>query len=160
MPGVALEVGVTLLDGRVFAYGNSSQTAAIYDPTANSWTTAATPLVQSWDAAVVLLTNGTVLVTGGTYADGTVSDANVYDPVLNQWFAVSPMSLFRRWHCSTVLNDGTVLQSGGGTTLTEVFNPANSLHPPYSYALNGGAGWIVAIIGWHRERHGGFCGTL
>jgi|AutmiccommuBRH23_1029490.scaffolds.fasta_scaffold00301_62 N-acetylneuraminic acid mutarotase len=64
--------------------------------------------------AVVLLTNGKVLVTGGTQGGDTfLNSAAIYDPFRGNWSNISSMNYSRSGHTATLLPDGRVLVSGG-----------------------------------------------
>ncbi|WP_420993120.1 kelch repeat-containing protein [Cupriavidus sp. 30B13] len=66
----------TLADGRVLLAGGSDlDTAEIYNPDANAWTTAASMSVARRAAAATLLTDGSVLVVGGFSSGGSELDA-------------------------------------------------------------------------------------
>jgi hypothetical protein len=81
-----------------------------------------------------LLTDGTVLVTGGSSSDP--ASAEVFDPVTRTSIAVGRMSTSRSCQTATLLDNGSVLIVGGfdkyGTTLgtAEIFTPANGSFSP------------------------------
>ena len=69
-------------------------------------------------AAATLLTDGTVLVTGGFHAPdpntiAVLDTAELFDPRTNQFTAVGPMTSPRAFHQATRLQDGRVLITGG-----------------------------------------------
>jgi hypothetical protein len=75
-----------------------------------------------------LLSNGTVLITGGlTYSTttpptiSTLASAELYDPTTSAFAATGNMTASRSAHTATLLNNGQVLISGGaGTTGSEL----------------------------------------
>lgn len=73
--------------------------------------------------AMIGLSDGKVLVTGGASYDGveyTVSNqAWVLDPSTNTWTDVGPMHLARAQHAMTLLPDGRVLVVGGVTAQSD-----------------------------------------
>src|SRR4051812_25626514 len=78
-----------------------------------------------------LLTNGKVLVAGGTpFAQATVSE--LYDPEAQVWTISGALNAGREFHTATLLPDGTVAVVGGQTanrllTSTEIYNAKTGL---------------------------------
>jgi hypothetical protein len=74
----------------------------------------------------VVLSNGRVLIAGGTTADGTATRATaLFDPTGNSWSAGPPLTTARRLHTTTLLGDGRVLVAGGlGADKAELYDPA------------------------------------
>jgi galactose oxidase-like protein len=68
--------------------------------------------------ATTLLSDGTVLITGGVDHSGTVqSSAEIYDPATGITTVLSnTMNMPRDGHTATLLSDGSVLIAGGNTT--------------------------------------------
>ena len=87
--------------------------------------TAATMSTPRASAAMSLLTDGTVLITGGyTDLSGMPSAlADEYDPETGRVQAVGPMQHSRARHTSTVLRNGLVLIVGGGDASAELYDP-------------------------------------
>ena len=68
------------------------------------------------DHSAALLTNGQVLVMGGTTVDFdgvTVTSAELYNPATGAWTATGSMLQSRERHTATVLQNGQVLVAGG-----------------------------------------------
>jgi hypothetical protein len=68
------------------------------------------------DHATVLLSNGKVLVIGGTTVDFngvTVASAELYDPVAGTWTTTGNMLQGRERFTATLLRTGKVLVAGG-----------------------------------------------
>lgn len=141
---------VTLLNsGLVLVSGGStcqtptcpSNTAELYNPTSNGFQyTSGNMNVPRVNHAAVLLTNGQVLLAGGTnqcYGPSScLSDATteVYDPTAGTFSLTQGLAAARSGHTGTLVPDGSVLLAGGiagGTTLSSVefYQPA-SLTPP------------------------------
>lgn len=82
--------------------------AEVYDPLANRWSTIASMAEARDEYTATLLSNGRLLVVGGTGQ----SQAEVYDPARNFWsFASATMN--RYLHTATRLPDGRILVVGG-----------------------------------------------
>jgi len=90
--------------------------ADLYDPTTKKWSATGPMTISREDHSAVLLTNGQVLVTGGTTVDFngvTVASAELYNPATGKWTATGSMLESRERHTSTVLQNGQVLVAGG-----------------------------------------------
>lgn len=76
------------------------------------------------DRAATLLSDGRVLVSGGSTAGNPVTSAEIYTPSTNTWAPAAPMSSPRSRHSSTLLPDGRVLVVGGLLVDTvEIYDP-------------------------------------
>ena len=96
-------IAVRLADGRVLVAGgyirssptsvNSAEISAeIYDPDFGTWNAAGVSRVPRVGQAAILLTDGRVLVTGGTSTRREFLDtAELYDPATNVWSAAGRM---------------------------------------------------------------------
>jgi N-acetylneuraminic acid mutarotase len=114
------------MDGRVLVAG--SATAEIYDPLANSWLPTNSMTVSRSFHAAALLSDGRVLVAGGTTDFFTaLAGAEIYDPTTNTWSAAASMNQPRESLTATLLQDGRVLITGGwdGASLSsaEIYDP-------------------------------------
>jgi N-acetylneuraminic acid mutarotase len=113
----ALPTGKVLVAGGFGALGSAEpsvvSSAEIYDPSARTWSSAASMLTARGTHTATLLSSGKVLVAGGCGCVAPVSNAEVYDPVLGIWIATSSMSTDRWNYIATLLLDGTVLVAGG-----------------------------------------------
>jgi hypothetical protein len=88
------------------------------------------------ERAATLLASGKVLVAGGFDIVAGVltplASAELYDPVLvtnttvtgQDFTATAPLAFARNGHTATRLADGRVVVAGGGTTQTEIYDPA------------------------------------
>jgi len=138
--------GATLLNsGLVLVSGGSTcqtptcptNTAELYDPTANGFQyTSGSMNVSRVNHTAALLTNGQVLLAGGTnqcygpsycISDGTTE---VYDPTAGTFTLTQGLAAARSGHTGTLVPDGNVLLAGGiagGITLSSVefYQPAS-----------------------------------
>ena len=112
--GVIANTANMLADGRVLV---SSQECYAERPSANLYDSAAGVFTPTGSLAYpgcmstgILLSNGTVLITGG-YFVGPL--AQLYDPASGTFSRTGDMTTDRHDHVATLLNDGTVLISGG-----------------------------------------------
>jgi N-acetylneuraminic acid mutarotase len=61
-----------------------------------------------------VLSDGKVLVTGGTYNTATgLNSAEIYDPSTGTWTTTGNMTYGRYCHTASVLSNGEVLVAGG-----------------------------------------------
>ena len=136
----------TLADGTVLVTGGRWQDelagggyavryCRLYDPVANSWTTASNLPRTIFNHAQSTLADGTVLTTGGNYIDGStasVSEVKSYDPSTNAWTAKANVPTTNRsQHAQSTLDDGTVLVTAGFLNTTQTnnvqsYNPATN----------------------------------
>jgi len=92
------------------------QSAEIYDPVSGIWwRTGSMPAGSRYDHVSTLLSDGRVLVSGGsTYSYNPVlASAEIYNPVNGTWSLTAAMSTPRWGLTATLLPDGRVLVSGG-----------------------------------------------
>jgi hypothetical protein len=135
-----------LPDGRVLLVGGQGgpgggtplASAEIYDPGTGTFSPAgptamATPRYYHTATA---LPDGTVLVTGGRFANGgaAVSDgAEVFVPATGTFLPAGTMNVARYWHTATLLKSGLVLitggygSAGGAVSSAELYDPASGL---------------------------------
>jgi N-acetylneuraminic acid mutarotase len=93
--------------------------AEIYDPDAKTWSTTGAMHVARWGHSAVLLSDGSVLVAGGTavrsgQSVAALRSAERYNPDTGVWTEVAPMTDARTGHPAVVLGDDQVLVVGGG----------------------------------------------
>jgi serpin B len=138
---------VTLPDGRVLVAGGLTSaepaegvfgaysSTKLYDPATARWSAAGLLGVARTEPAGALLTDGTVLVAGGTYVDtaGTrvLASAEVFDPETGTWSRTGDLRTARTGARAVTLADGRVLLIGGdsldglGTVPSpEIYDPA------------------------------------
>jgi N-acetylneuraminic acid mutarotase len=144
--GMLLDDGTVLVTGGALGEGDPSNliddrslgSAELYDPGAGAWT--AVPEMEAnraWHRAI-LLSNGKVLVVGGTNPDDTpqvgLDAAEIYDPVTKTWSPAGRMDLARYFFAAAHLPNGQVLVAGGvvetGSTLPSVISNTAELFSP------------------------------
>lgn len=121
---VLIAGGATTINGAV------TNSAELFDPTLNAFTSVASAMSDSRELdAAVLLNNGTVLIAGGidNFAAVTVS-ADLFDPATSTFSAVQS-SLFtgRFGLTATILNNGKALIAGGGPTEADLYTQRTGL---------------------------------
>jgi hypothetical protein len=72
--------GALLSDGRFFIAGGRTDTAEVYSPNTGTWELLSSMAMSRSFHTVTLLTNGTILVTGGENANGLIATAEIYTP--------------------------------------------------------------------------------
>ncbi|MCC6661957.1 MAG: DUF1929 domain-containing protein [Phycisphaerales bacterium] len=149
-PGHSDHSIVVLEDGRVLAIGISGTPTAstrmgeVYDPATESWSTTSNPGLIRFQAEVVQLPDGRVLVAGGETKQssppvpnslGIVKWTDLYDPASDSWRRVSDLNRFAEYHAVTLLiPDGRVVTTGG-TRIKFQVGPTSAdieaFSPPY-----------------------------
>lgn len=97
--------------------GSVSTQLSIQITSDNKWLPVTGMNIPRYMCVATELTNGQVLVTGGSMTTGNLpglSSAELYDPVMNNWRSVPDMKVGRFGHSATILSDGRVLIAGGG----------------------------------------------
>ena len=134
----AKHVAVALADGRVLvaggegAGGGTTNSAEIYDPTYDSWTTIAGGMIEARSkASVSLLKDGRVLIAGGQNGSAPSSTAEIFDPGTGNFSFAGTLSSPRMGLASATLADGRVLITGGSNrsvavATTDVFDPTTN----------------------------------
>ena len=131
---------------------NESHDSVLYDPVANTFTatgnsTSARVLIDGYDTATALMSDGTVLVVGQGLGE-------LFDPASGTFLSPVPTIRPRYGHTVTLLMDGTALVVGGqdlpenmpGNT-AEIYHPAVSIPAPQLFSLSGDGKGQGAI--WH-----------
>ncbi len=105
----------------------------VFSPTTGSWSFVGELSTPRDSAAATLLSDGSVLITGGNDSSGSddavLDSAEVFDPASGQWSPAGSMSESRQGHSATLLNDGMVLVAGGDAgedpfQSAELYDPA------------------------------------
>jgi len=123
----------TLLnDGRVLVAGGMFSpiyidqvysSAEIFDAVSSTWIATGSMTTGRYAHTATLLTNGRVLVAGGTdLFNNSLASAEIFDPATGTWSPTGSMTTPRSSHTATLLNDGRVLVISGLTA--EIYNPA------------------------------------
>jgi N-acetylneuraminic acid mutarotase len=105
---------------------NPTNTVELYDPATGSWTVKSNMTIGRDGQAATLLTNGKVLVSGGSGSSGYLASAELYDPSADTWTSTGSMANPHGWHSATQLTNGKVLVAGGAggsTNAAELFDP-------------------------------------
>ena len=71
-----------------------------------------------------MLSNGTVLVTGGQNYDEYLDTAELYHPSTGSWTLIDNLNDVRKFHTASVLHNGEVLVTGGITDNEKTLNTA------------------------------------
>ena len=143
---------VLLDDGRVLVVGGQGTvpsspqeailpfvgTTEIFNPETGEWLQAATMDQPIYRQVAVLLSDGRVLVVGGTMFDATqTARAEIYDPATDTWTPTEDMGVERGLPNAVLLSDGRVLVTGDRLldiqTLTgkaEVYDPVAGTWTP------------------------------
>ena len=121
MPGKIYHTATSLANGNVLIAGGSSafnsndttvlNTCFIYDWVNDSWNSITVPNLTTarFNHSAVLLSNGKVLVSGGSTGSTTYDSCEIYNPETNTWSQVRPMNLARNSHQSILLPNNKVL---------------------------------------------------
>ena len=134
-PSLAVErkghTATRLADGRVLIVGGENagggflNESEIFDPTAGTFSSAATMAVGRTDHAAVKLLDGKVLVTGGRNGTGTTNTTEIFDPATGTFATGSTMGVARAGHSATLFADGRVFLTGGDEGgSAEMFDPS------------------------------------
>lgn len=135
-PIVAVHISM-MPDGKLLMWDvekNSTTTARLWDPAANTFT--AVPLYPTalFCAAHVLLPDGRLIVNGGHLNKNNYGTnyTHLFDPRTQSWTQIADMA-YKRWYPSTIIMGNGGLVTFGGSIVTgqmalipEVFNPANN----------------------------------
>ena len=128
--GISLgSTGITVTSGAIVGSAQVSVTT-------NTWATAGNSRVGSSSVsgqAAVLLSSGSVLLTGGGGGLNAYKYCDLYDPITNTWSATGDLANGRWGHTAILLQNGKVLVAGGfvpfngSITSTELYDPASGL---------------------------------
>jgi len=143
-----------LKDGRVLvvggAAGASSQQASdlvsVFNPVSGHWTTATSMLQPRAYPMAVTLSDGSVLVAGGSRNGQPLDTAERYNPANGTWVTAGRLNIPRSQGSLVVMADGRVLATGGGiegapgwssTASVEIYDPKTgrwTMGPPMMVA--------------------------
>jgi Kelch motif protein len=155
----ALSNGSVLVAGGQGTGGGSRLVATtwLYRPQLDTWTRVGDLHVARWGATAVRLTNGRVLVAGGSVPlaspiqlpDGSIAfyefnnSAETFDPETNSWSLVGPMHVARGFMALLALPRGMALAVGGCAAADEGFVPVGALSSTEVFDPTTGA-WTVS----------------
>ncbi|MBA3913157.1 MAG: hypothetical protein H0X25_04745 [Acidobacteriales bacterium] len=123
--------GKVLLAGGINGYYISiryitcTNTAEVYDPATQTFSSAGTLSAPRCGHTATLLPDGRVMVAGGTDGKILLNTADIYDPATNTWTAGANMSVARDYFSAAVLSGGKVLVTGPDTS-AEIFDPVSN----------------------------------
>src|SRR5215467_7038243 len=83
------------VNGRLYAFGGTSQRAFVYDAGRDAWTEVASMRHVHGGTPAVAVIGGKIYVAGGTGADMVGNELEVYDPRADKWLALAPMGVPR-----------------------------------------------------------------
>jgi len=101
-----------------------SATAELYDPKSGVWTATGSMVEARYLHTATLLTDGRVLVAGGSGGGGPLASAEVYDPRSRSWTTTGSMNEGRFYFTATRLGDGKVLGAGPWAS-AELYDPVS-----------------------------------
>ena len=111
------------------SYGDGAQASAwLYDPKSRSWLQTGSMAQDRVGHAATLLSDGRVLVTGGSLSvfPESMRPAELYDATSGTWTTVAPMEFPREHATATLLADGSVLVAGGhACEIAERYDPGS-----------------------------------
>jgi len=155
---VLLPNGQVLVAGGIGPYNisASSDTAAtdLYNPSSGTWTATANMTTARVGHTTTLLTNGKVLVAGGSglcNPNCARSSAELYDPAARVWTLTGSMAT-RRYGAEAVrLPDGKVLVMGGGENTSvyasaELYDPSTGTWTPTGSMISARIGDFTATL--------------
>ena len=128
--------GTVLVAGGAVSSTNNNDptlaTAEIYDPATGVWTVTGSMGQPRESHTATRLSNGKVLVAGGTSFFGSVlpTSTELYDPATGKWSPTLPLVSGRRDHIAALLPGGKVLVAGGFNTSDT--GPSTELYDPLS----------------------------
>jgi hypothetical protein len=158
MPNKAAGHTATVLsNGKVLVVGGGNASSQIYDPVANSWSSAGGIGGQrTYHTATWLSGIGKVLIVGGSDNSGkTTNTALLYDPVTGSYTSTGNMTVSRDFHTATLLGNGKVLIAGGRTgtgssytylATAELYDPATGVFSPAGSMLSLRYGHTATIL--------------
>ncbi|HXU17948.1 MAG TPA: kelch repeat-containing protein [Terriglobales bacterium] len=128
---VVLSDGRVLVGGGMTTGGGITNSAEIYDPATDSWSSVPAMITARANATAVLLQDGRVLIAGGDNSGGPDNTLEIYDPATVSFDFAGQLSSPRTRHAMAVLQDGRVLIVGGydgnnPLALSDVFDPASN----------------------------------
>src|SRR3989475_464581 len=124
-----LQDGRVLVAGGTTSGGGITNSAEIYDPSADSWAQAGLMNDARSGATASLLQDGRVLIAGGQNSGGASNTLEIFDPNSGNFSNAGTMSSPRQDHAAAVLSDGRVLIVGGSSDGTNALNTTDIYDP-------------------------------
>src|SRR6266566_4168458 len=124
-----LQDGRVLVAGGTTSGGGITNSAEIYDPSADSWSPAGLMNDAHSGATASVLQDGRVLIAGGQNSGGASNTLEIFDPNSGNFSNAGTMSSPRQDHAAAVLSDGRVLIAGGSSDGTNALNTTDIYDP-------------------------------
>src|SRR5712691_5297902 len=127
-----------------------SLTLQAQPPITGTWVQTAPMAEARRGASAALLSDGSVLITGGVGPDGLLATAELY--ANGSWSAAAPMAIPRSEHRSVTLADGRVLVIGGKSTggqptwTAEIYDPASDRWSSVGNMAKARAGHTASLL--------------
>lgn len=91
----------------------TTNTAEVYDPIANAWSSVGNLTTARYAHTATVLENGNVFVAGGRNGTPWLASTEQFDPTTNTWTAMSSLSIPRSGHTATLVSGNALLLVGG-----------------------------------------------
>jgi len=128
---------VTGSDGRIYVFGgyaeevsgdHYSQSADVYDPTADSWSAISDMNIVRYSVAGSIGADGRIYAIGGSEGAGAPTSVEAYDPSSDTWTFVASMNAGRSEFAAALGPDGRIYAIGGEDSYpilssVEAYNP-------------------------------------
>src|SRR5437588_4084103 len=134
-----LQDGRVLVAGGTTSGGGITNSAEIYDLSADSWAQAGLMNDARSGATASLLQDGRVLIAGGQNSGGASNTLEIFDPNSGNFSNAGTMSSPRQDHAAAVLSDGRVLIMGGSSDGANALATADISDPQAGSASAGPA---------------------
>jgi hypothetical protein len=154
-----------LLDGRVLFVGAGDY--RLFDPTTMQFASVGpTGTAPRWDATAALLSDGRVLVAGGSYGTSTLDgeplkSAELFDPRALTFSATGSMAAPRKSNAMVTLPDGRVFVAPGVPYYSELYDPGRGTFAGggstseyvdgIATVLADGRAFVVRVFGMQRR---------
>jgi len=108
---------VLAIGGNDIATNQAIASAELYNPAKGTWTMTGSMHSPRVSFIAARLSNGEILVAGGTTSFGSsgqfLSSAEVYNPATGTWTLIAPMNVARDNAAAATINNGHILVAGG-----------------------------------------------
>ncbi|MFN6204266.1 MAG: kelch repeat-containing protein, partial [Acidobacteriota bacterium] len=103
---------IRLPDGKIMVTG-SGTSVQLYDPATGVWSATGSLNTGRTQQSLTLLSDGRVLVAGGSSSGTTLTSCEIYNPSTGTWSLTGSLNHNRLDHRAVLLTDGRVLVIGG-----------------------------------------------